>query len=93
MPLAFFGMPSLAASVFLELCLVGWLIFLLAGEWMVALKVWLYGRWFIVALYGACGGNVTIDSSRTKKEPLRTHFFFLLFFVLLDGCIPCLSSN
>jgi hypothetical protein len=25
---------------------------------------------------GACGGNTTIDSSRTKKEPLRSSFLF-----------------
>jgi hypothetical protein len=67
MPLAFFGMPSLAASVFLGLCLIGWLIFLLAGGQVVDLGVQLCERWFLVALYGACGGNATINSSRTKK--------------------------
>jgi len=68
MPLALFGMPSLAVSVFLGLCLVGWLIFSLAGGQVVALGVRLCGRWFLVALYGACGGNATIDSSRTRKN-------------------------
>jgi len=27
------------------------------------------GKWFLVALCGACGGNATIDNLRTKKEP------------------------
>jgi len=29
---------------------------------------------------GACGGNTTIDSSRTKKEPLRSSFLFSFIF-------------
>jgi len=76
MPLVFFGMPSLAALVFLGLCLVGWLIFSLVGRRVVALRVRLCERWFLVALHGTCGGNATIDSSRTKKEPLRSSFLF-----------------
>jgi hypothetical protein len=76
MSLAFYGMPSLAASVYLGLCLVGWLIFSLAGGQVVVLGVRLCRRWFLVASYGACGGNATIDSSRTKKEPLRSSFLF-----------------
>jgi hypothetical protein len=43
---------------------------------MVALGVRLCGRWFLAASYGACGGNATIDSSRTKKEPLKSSFLF-----------------
>jgi hypothetical protein len=45
-------------------------------QWVVALGVRLCGRWFIVAFCGACGGNVMIDSSRTKKEPLKSSFPF-----------------
>jgi len=76
MPLVFFGMLFLAASIFLGLCLVGWLIFSLAGGQVVAHGVRLCGRWFLVAFYGACGGNAMIDSLRTKKEPLRSSFLF-----------------
>lgn len=93
MSLAFFGMPSLTASVYLGLCLVGWFIFSLAGGRVVALRVRLCGRWFIVAFYGVCGRNTTIDSLRRKKEPLRSSFLFLLFFVLLDGYVPCPFSD
>jgi hypothetical protein len=67
MSLAIFGMPSLAASVYLGLYLVRWLIYSLAGGRVVALEVRLCGRWFLVAFYGACGGNATINSSMTKK--------------------------
>jgi hypothetical protein len=58
-----------------------------------ALGVQLCERWFLATSYGAWGGNATIDNSRTKKEPLRSSFFFFLFFVLLDGCVPCPFSN
>jgi hypothetical protein len=50
---------------------------------VVALGVWLRGRWFLVAFCGACGWNITIDSSRTKKEPLRSSFLFFFFFYSL----------
>jgi len=53
-----------------------WLIYLHVGGRVVALRVRLCGRWFLVASYGACGGNVTIDSSRIKKESLRSSFLF-----------------
>jgi len=43
---------------------------------VAALGVRLCGRWFIVASYSAYGGNVTIDSLWTKKEPLRSSFLF-----------------
>jgi hypothetical protein len=48
----------------------------LAGGWVVALGVLLYGIWFLLVFYGACVGNVMIDSSRTKKGRLRSLFFF-----------------
>lgn len=72
----FYGMPFLVASVFLGLCLVWWLIYFHVGGRVVALGVWLCGRWFFVASYDACAGNATIDSSRTKKESLRRSFLF-----------------
>jgi hypothetical protein len=43
---------------------------------VVALRVRSCGRWFLVALCGTCGGNITIDSSRTKKESFRSSFPF-----------------
>jgi hypothetical protein len=43
---------------------------------VVGFRVRLCGRWFPAVSYGACGGNATIDSSRTKKEPLRSSFLF-----------------
>lgn len=55
-------------------CLFGWQIYSLADGWVVALEVRLCRRWFIVTFCGACGGNVTVDSSRIKKEPLRSSF-------------------
>jgi hypothetical protein len=66
------------------------LIFLLAGGRVVALRVRLCGRWFLVALYGACGGNATIDSLRTKKEPLRSSFIFSFILCTLRRlrCLP-----
>jgi hypothetical protein len=47
---------------------------------MVALEVLSCGRWSLVALCGAYGGNAMIDSLRTKKEPLRisSSFSFIL---------------
>jgi hypothetical protein len=43
---------------------------------VATLGVRLCERWFLVASYGAYGGNITIDSSWTKKEPLRSSFLF-----------------
>jgi hypothetical protein len=43
---------------------------------VVALEVLSCGRWSLVAFCGTCGGNAMIDSSRTKKEPLRNLFSF-----------------
>jgi hypothetical protein len=43
---------------------------------VVALRVQSCGKWFFVAFCGACGGNAMIDTSRTKKEPLRNSFPF-----------------
>jgi len=53
-----------------------WLIYLHVGRQLVALKVRLCRRWFFVVSYSACGRNATIDSSRTKKESLRSSFLF-----------------
>jgi len=47
---------------------------------VVAFEVRSCGRCSLVAFCGACGGNAMIDSSRTKKEPLRKSFFFFFFF-------------
>jgi hypothetical protein len=50
---------------------------------VVAFEVRSCGRCSLVAFCGACGGNAMIDSSRTKKEPLRKSFFFFFFFFLI----------
>jgi hypothetical protein len=41
---------------------------------VVALGVRSCERWSLVTFCNACGGNATIDSSRTKKELLRNSF-------------------
>jgi hypothetical protein len=43
---------------------------------VVALGVRSCGRGFLVAFCAACGGNAMIDTSKTKKEPLRNSFPF-----------------
>jgi len=62
-----YGLPSSAASVCLELCLFGWLIYSLADGRVVALKMLSCGRLFLLAFCGACGGNEMVETSRTKK--------------------------
>jgi len=47
------------------------------------LEVLLYGRWFLLVFYGACGENVMIDSSRTKKGRLRSLLLFSSFLCTL----------
>jgi hypothetical protein len=51
---------------------------------VVALGLRSCGRWFFVAFCGTCGGNAMIDSSRTKKEPLRNSFIFSFILCTLD---------
>jgi len=34
---------------------------------VIALEVWLCGRWYILTFCGACRGNKMIDISITKK--------------------------
>jgi len=63
-----YGMLFSAALGCLGLCLIGWLIYSLAGGRADTLRVLLFGRWCILAFCGAYeGGNKIIEISRTKK--------------------------
>jgi hypothetical protein len=50
---------------------------------VVALGVLLSERWFILVFYGACGGNLMIDNSRTNKGRLRSLVLFSSFLCTL----------
>jgi hypothetical protein len=57
--------------------------------------VLLCGRWFLLALCGACGGNDMIETSKTKKGHLRSSelsFFILCTLGLLDSLTPLVIS-
>jgi hypothetical protein len=58
--LAPYGVLFSVALGCLGLCLFGLSIYSVVGGRVVALGVLLYGRWFILAFCGACGGNKMI---------------------------------
>jgi len=76
-----YGMLSSIALGCPGLCLLGWLICLLAGGRAVALGILLCEKWCLITLCGACVGNKMTEISRTKKRRCRSSspFSFILF--------------
>jgi hypothetical protein len=81
------GMLSSVSLRCPRLCLIEWLICLLAGGRVIILKVLSCGRWCLIALCSACGENVMTEILRTKRERWRSSCPSFPLSFHLDSCV------